>query len=113
MDNQTQSFLELCAMNDLVQLAADKRAAWLWSADGARILWTNAAGAAFFSAQSVADVHALTALERSPARPHIARIAASGRAPNSQLSLRGFSRSLSTSPRSFQPYNNRPSGKHT
>lgn len=78
MDNQTQSFLELCAMNDLVQLAADKRAAWLWSADGARILWSNAAGAAFFSAQSVADVHALTALERSPARPHIARIAASG-----------------------------------
>ncbi|WP_421981520.1 ATP-binding protein [Roseibium sp.] len=78
MDNQTQSFLELCAMNDLVQLAADKRAAWLWSADGARILWSNAAGAAFFSAQSVADVHALTALERSPARPHIARIATSG-----------------------------------
>jgi len=78
MDNQTQSFLELCAMNDLVQLAADKRAAWLWSSDGARILWSNAAGAAFFSAQSVADVYALTALERSPARPHIARIAASG-----------------------------------
>ncbi|WP_434053414.1 MAG: histidine kinase dimerization/phospho-acceptor domain-containing protein [Roseibium sp.] len=78
MDNQTQSFLELCAMNDLVQLAADKRAAWLWSSDGARILWSNAAGAAFFSAQSVADVHALTALERSPARPHIARIATSG-----------------------------------
>ncbi|MEO1115883.1 MAG: PAS domain-containing sensor histidine kinase, partial [Pseudomonadota bacterium] len=78
MDNQTQSFLELCAMNDLVQLAADKRAAWLWSSDGAKILWSNAAGAAFFSAQSVADVYALTALERSPARPHIARIAASG-----------------------------------
>lgn len=78
MDSQTQSFLELCAMNDLVQLAADKRAAWLWSSDGARILWSNAAGAAFFSAQSVADVYALTALERSPARPHIARIATSG-----------------------------------
>ncbi|MEM8702529.1 MAG: hypothetical protein AAGF82_11945, partial [Pseudomonadota bacterium] len=78
MDNQTQSFLELCAMNDLVQLAADKRAAWLWSSDGARVLWSNAAGAAFFSAQSVADVYALTALERSPARPHIARIATSG-----------------------------------
>ncbi|WP_420335768.1 ATP-binding protein [Roseibium sp.] len=78
MDSQTQSFLELCAMNDLVQLAADKRAAWLWSSDGARILWSNAAGAAFFSAQTVADIYALTALERSPARPHIARIAASG-----------------------------------
>ncbi|MDN3718154.1 hypothetical protein QW131_00285 [Roseibium salinum] len=48
MDEQTQSFLELTAKDDLVQLVADKRAAWLWSADGARILWANAAGAAFF-----------------------------------------------------------------
>ncbi|WP_029062180.1 ATP-binding protein [Labrenzia sp. DG1229] len=78
MDNQTQSFLELSAMNDLVQLAADTRAAWLWSADGAKILWSNAAGAAFFSAQSVSDLKGLSALERSPARPHIARIADSG-----------------------------------
>ena len=78
MDNQTQSFLELSAKNDLVQLVADKRAAWLWSADGARILWTNAAGASFFSAQTIADLGTLTSLERSPARPHIARIATSG-----------------------------------
>lgn len=78
MDNQTQSFLELSAMNDLVQLAADKRAAWLWSADGAKVLWSNAAGAAFFSAQTVSDLAGLSALERSPARPHIARIAESG-----------------------------------
>ena len=56
MDEQTLSFLELTAMDDLVQLVADKRAAWLWSADGARILWANAAGASFFSAQSVADL---------------------------------------------------------
>ncbi|MCV0425478.1 MAG: PAS domain-containing sensor histidine kinase, partial [Roseibium sp.] len=78
MDNQTQSFLELSAKNDLVQLVADKRAAWLWSADGARILWANAAGASFFSAQTIADLGALDSLERSPARPHIARIATSG-----------------------------------
>ena len=78
MDNQTQSFLELSATNDLVQLAADKRAAWLWSADGAKVLWSNAAGAAFFSAQTVSDLAGLSALERSPARPHIARIAESG-----------------------------------
>jgi|GEM_PF-124171 len=78
MDNQTQSFLELSAMNDLVQLAADKRAAWLWSADGAQILWSNAAGAAFFSVQTVSELAGLTSLERSPARPHIARIAESG-----------------------------------
>ncbi|GAB2185789.1 PAS domain-containing sensor histidine kinase [Roseibium sp. LAB1] len=78
MDEQTLSFLELTAMDDLVQLVADKRAAWLWSADGARILWANAAGAAFFSAQTVSDLASLTSLERSPARPHIARIAESG-----------------------------------
>jgi len=78
MDKQTQSFLELSAMDDLVQLVADKRAAWLWSADGARILWANAAGASFFSAHKVSDLAGLSALERSPARPHIARIAESG-----------------------------------
>ncbi|WP_417708713.1 ATP-binding protein [Roseibium aggregatum] len=78
MDEQTLSFLELTAMDDLVQLVDDKRAAWLWSADGARILWANAAGAAFFSAQTVSDLASLTSLERSPARPHIARIAESG-----------------------------------
>ncbi|MBN9668982.1 ATP-binding protein [Roseibium aggregatum] len=78
MDQRIQSFLELTASNDLVQLVADKRAAWLWSADGARILWSNAAGAAFFSAGTVAELTGLSALERSPARPHIARIAESG-----------------------------------
>ncbi len=72
-------------MDDLVQLVADKRAAWLWSADGARILWANAAGASFFSAQSVADLANLTSLERSPARPHIARIAESG--PTDKFSI--------------------------
>ncbi|WP_418067970.1 hypothetical protein [Roseibium salinum] len=85
MDEQTQSFLELTAKDDLVQLVADKRAAWLWSADGARILWANAAGAAFFSARNVPDLAALTALERSPARPHIARIAESG--PTEKFSI--------------------------
>ncbi|WP_297840155.1 ATP-binding protein [uncultured Roseibium sp.] len=85
MDEQTLSFLELTAMDDLVQLVADKRAAWLWSADGARILWANAAGASFFSAQSVADLANLTSLERSPARPHIARIAESG--PTDKFSI--------------------------
>ncbi|POF34603.1 ATP-binding protein [Roseibium marinum] len=85
MDNQTQSFLELSAMDDLVQLVADKRAAWLWSADGARILWANAAGASFFSASAVSDLAGLSSLERSPARPHIARIAQSG--PTDKFSI--------------------------
>ncbi|GAB4516037.1 MAG: hypothetical protein Tsb0019_15200 [Roseibium sp.] len=85
MDEQTQSFLELSAMDDLVQLVADRRAAWLWSADGARVLWANSAGAAFFSAHSVSDLSRLPALESSPARPHIARIADTG--PQDKFSI--------------------------
>ncbi len=85
MDKQTQSFLELTATNGLVQLVADKRAAWLWSADGTAILWANAAGAAFFSARSPAGLANLPALERSPARPHIARIAET--APSGKFSI--------------------------
>ena len=78
MDHQTRTFLDLTGMTDLVELVADRRAAWLWSADGGRVLWANAAGAAFFSADSVSALANLNSLERSPARPHIARIAASG-----------------------------------
>jgi PAS domain S-box-containing protein len=94
MDEQTLSFLELTAMDDLVQLVDDKRAAWLWSADGARILWANAAGAAFFSAQTVSDLASLTSLERSPARPHIARIAESGQTDKFSIDRLRFYRGL-------------------
>lgn len=78
MDHQTQTFLDLTSMADLIQLVADPRAAWLWSEDGAQVLWANAAGAGFFSALSISDLHNRASLEKSPARPHIARIAASG-----------------------------------
>jgi len=78
MDHQTRTFLDLTGTTDLVELVADRRAAWLWSADGGRVMWANAAGAAFFSADSVSTLANLNSLERSPARPHIARIAASG-----------------------------------
>src|SRR5690242_4452447 len=36
----------------LASLATAERPAWLWSADGARILWANAVGAAVFGAAS-------------------------------------------------------------
>jgi hypothetical protein len=78
MDHQTRTFLDLTGTTDLVELVADRRAAWLWSSDGGRVLWANAAGAAFFSSDSVSALANLNSLERSPARPHIARIAASG-----------------------------------
>ncbi|WP_299810765.1 ATP-binding protein [uncultured Roseibium sp.] len=94
MDSQTQSFLELSAMDDLVELIADKRAAWLWSADGARILWANAAGASFFSVSAVSGLATLSSLERSPARPHIARIAQSGSTDKFSIDRLRFYRGL-------------------
>ncbi|WP_298984777.1 ATP-binding protein [uncultured Roseibium sp.] len=94
MDGTTQSFLELTAKDDLVQLVADKKAAWLWSSDGARILWANAAGASFFSAHSVPDLRGLVSLERSPARPHIARIAESGATDKFSIDRLRFYRGL-------------------
>lgn len=78
MDNQLQTFMELTALPVLADLAGDRRAAWVWSADGSRILWANAAGAAFFSVREVTGLARLDGLARSPARPHIARIATSG-----------------------------------
>jgi PAS domain S-box-containing protein len=39
----------------LAALATSAWPAWLWSADGSRILWANAAGAAIFGAVTVAD----------------------------------------------------------
>lgn len=94
MDGTTQSFLELTAKDDLVQLVADKKAAWLWSSDGARILWANAAGASFFSAHSISDLRGLASLERSPARPHIARIAESGATDKFSIDRLRFYRGL-------------------
>jgi PAS domain S-box-containing protein len=37
----------------LAALAASAQPAWLWSADGTEILWTNAAGAAIFGAKTI------------------------------------------------------------
>src|SRR3954463_14354651 len=46
--------------------------AWLWSSDGAHILWANAAGAAFFGAQ---DAAALADKSFGPADPHRRQLA--------------------------------------
>ncbi|MBR1125981.1 PAS domain S-box protein [Bradyrhizobium lablabi] len=46
--------------------------AWLWSADGARIVWANAAGAAVFGASDAAE---LAAKKFGPADPHRRQVA--------------------------------------
>src|SRR4051795_9122710 len=52
--------------------AASPLPAWLWSTDGARILWANPAGAKLFGA---ADATALAAKTFGPADPHRRQVA--------------------------------------
>ena len=49
--------------------------AWLWSADGSRILWTNAVGAAIFGAQSTSACTARRFDTKQPAASEIIRLA--------------------------------------
>ncbi|MBO0345794.1 PAS domain S-box protein [Roseibium sp. CAU 1637] len=78
MDTHLKTFMEISSLPAVSTLLEDPRAAWVWSADGARILWANAAGARFFSVKDADGLTHLSALAKSPARPHIARIATSG-----------------------------------
>jgi len=78
MDPVISTLVELSARPDIAALAGDVRAAWVFSADGARVLWTNAAGASFFGIRDAADLSSLSGLAKSPARPHISRIAETG-----------------------------------
>jgi len=78
MDPVISTLVELSARPDIAALAGDARAAWVFSADGARVLWSNAAGASFFSIRDAADLASLSGLTKSPARPHISRIAETG-----------------------------------
>ena len=69
---------------------------WLWSADGARILWANAAGAAIFDAVSPGAATALRFKPRDGAAAQIARLAATlpqGDSPRLER-LRGFGASF-------------------
>ncbi|MES1155060.1 MAG: hypothetical protein ABUL48_01390, partial [Pseudorhodoplanes sp.] len=55
--DQTEFFFLACLRDArIAPHAAGSLPAWLWSADGERILFTNAAGAAIFGAGDVADV---------------------------------------------------------
>src|SRR5438270_6770241 len=52
--------------------AASPLPAWLWSTDGARILWANPVGAKLFGAM---DAAALAAKTLGPADPHRRQVA--------------------------------------
>src|SRR5580704_18269494 len=60
----------------LAALATSAWPAWLWSADGSRILWANAAGAAIFGAATVADCEQRRFAAGDAAAAQIIRLAA-------------------------------------
>ncbi|MFN7169110.1 MAG: ATP-binding protein [Pannonibacter sp.] len=78
MDQHLTTFLALSAHAELAPLIVAERPAWLWNATGDRVLWANAAGAAFFDARSPQALASLSGLDRAQARPHLARIATTG-----------------------------------
>src|SRR5580692_3255777 len=86
---------ELALLRDprLAALATSPWPAWLWSADGSRIMWANAAGAALFGA---ADTHQCVQRRfdsrHNPTAAQIARLAATlpSAGPPRLERLRGF-----------------------
>jgi PAS domain S-box-containing protein len=76
----------------LAERATSDRPAWLWSVDGARVLWANTVGARLFGARNAAELAGRTIGPADPHRRQVARLA--GRlAPNGAARLerlRGF-----------------------
>ena len=84
--------LSLLRDGRLAPLATSALPAWLWSTDGNRIVWANAAGAAVFGAPTSAAVGSRRFTRSEPAPAQIARVAATlspGAAPRLER-LRGF-----------------------
>ena len=69
-----RTFFEISALPAVAGLIAETRPAWVWSADGRRILWANAAGARFFRESSMAALLARTLADTAPARRHLERL---------------------------------------
>jgi PAS domain-containing protein len=84
--------LSLLRDSRLAPLATSALPAWLWSTDGNRIVWANAAGAAVFGAPTSAAIGSRQFTRSEPAPAQIARVAATlspGAAPRLER-LRGF-----------------------
>jgi signal transduction histidine kinase len=87
-----ESELALLKIPRLAALATSAWPAWLWTADGSRMLWANAVGAAIFGAANAAEVGAVRSGALDAAATQISRIAATlGPAGQDRLErLRGF-----------------------
>ena len=80
----------------LADRATSTAPAWLWSADGLRILWANAVGAAIFGAANAGDCAARRFDTKHPATVEITRLAATLPPPGQARleRLRGFGASF-------------------
>ncbi len=80
----------------LADRATSTAPAWLWSADGLRILWANAVGAAIFGAANAGDCAACRFDTKHPATIEITRLAATLPPPGQARleRLRGFGASF-------------------
>jgi PAS domain S-box-containing protein len=75
MDGKTYPYLELAALPAVGEALLDPRPAFVFAADGVRILFANAAGAAFFGEARMGDLLAHRIGDLNPLKAQIARLA--------------------------------------
>jgi len=79
----------------LGDVAAAALPSWLWEADGSRVLWANAAGAALFGSETVAALAQRRFDPRHPTAQQVKRVAAALPSLGARLErLRGFNADL-------------------
>ncbi len=72
-------FLALTAHPAIGAVLLDPRPAWVWNHEGNRIIWSNAAGLAFFQERDMQALLDRTFGDVHPARRHLARLALNSR----------------------------------
>ncbi|WP_319411368.1 ATP-binding protein [uncultured Cohaesibacter sp.] len=94
-DSLANPFLTLSAHPTIGAVLLDSRPAWVWNADGNRILWANAAGLAFFGEESMDVLLSRSFGDVHPARRHLARLARNARPDSPTLDTLRFFLGLS------------------
>nr|WP_321458395.1 ATP-binding protein [uncultured Cohaesibacter sp.] len=88
-------FLTLSAHPTIGAVLLDTRPAWVWNAEGNRILWANAAGVLFFGETSMEALLSRSFGDVHPARRHLARLARNARTDSPTLDKLRFFLGLS------------------
>ena len=74
MDGKTYAYLELAALPQIGVTLLDPRAAFVFSADGGRLLFANAAAVALFEADSMGDLLDRRFSDLNPIKTQVARL---------------------------------------